>query len=1079
MIFLCVLFSAPLFAQTKTVTGRVSDSLGNPLSNVSVQVRNERGGVRTDERGSFTIPVPLSNPTLVISYVGYEEQRVNVGNQESITVTLTPTRQNLQEVVVVAYGTQRRESMTGSVNRIDGSKIAERPVTNVVSALAGAAPGLQANAGSGQPGTAPAIRIRGFGSINASNDPLFVVDGVPYAGNIANINVDDVESITLLKDAASTAIYGARAANGVVMITTKKGKRGRPQINVRVSRGFSSRAIPEYDRVNAYDYYPLMWEALRNSLAYRTTNPVPMAQANQTASGLVAGQNGVKDVLAYNPFNVAATDIVRPDGTLNPSAQLIYRNEDLDWEKAISRTGIRDDYNVNYGGASERSDYFFSLGYLKDRGYTIKTDYERYTGRVNMNTQLASWFRTGINLNGTFVKSNFANDPTAALTSSTAFVNPFFFSRGIGPIYPIYAQQQGTGNYILDANGAKQYDLGNLSALGLPVRPGGGYGGRHIVAETLFNENFFNSNVWSARTFGEVSFLRHFKFTANAAVDVINRSEVSYQNKIVGDGAPAGNLTKENNVTTTTNFNQLLNFSKGFGVHTVEALVGHESYNFKDDNNSATRSNQIVDNIYELINFTTTTGLTSYLDRYRVEGYFSRANYSYAGKYLFSFSYRRDGSSRFSRDARWGNFYSVSAAWRLDREKFIESLTWINSLKLRTSYGETGNDNVRAQVFPFSALYYPSQPLYGLGWNNGTTPGIIRGNYADPSSAVPGNVGSLGNPVLTWETNKSFDVGLEFGLFKNRLSGTVEFFNRQSDNLLFEVPLPVSSGVQSQIRNVGSMYNRGWEASITGEVLRKKDFSWSMTVNATTFENRITRLPQSEIIPNETPQTKKLMVGHSIYDYWLRDYQGIDPTDGSVLYRAATYNASNSRIRGKDDTVTINQNNALFAYHGSAIPDVFGSVMTSVRFKFFELSALASYQFGGKVYDATYQALMSSGNYGGAAHTDLLKRWKAPGDITTVPRMDAGQTAAFNAVSSRWLVDASNLYLRNVTLSVTLPQGLIQRARIQNARFYVSGENLALFSKRKGLNVEQNFAGVTSNVYNPARIITVGLNLSL
>ncbi len=1076
LIFLLVLPGLSLLAQ-RTITGKVTDENGAPVANVSVTVKGTKTGVTTKEDGSYSIQAQ-ERDVLIFSYIDKGGEEIAVGNKTSIDISLKPLEKALQEIVVVAYGTAKKENFTGSATRIEGSKIVNRPLTSVVNALAGAAPGVQASAGSGQPGTSPAIRIRGFGSINADNEPLYVVDGVPYSASIANINVDDVESISLLKDASSTSLYGARAANGVVMITTKKGRKGKPQINLRATKGFSSRGIEEYDRVNAQEYYPLMWEAYRNSLAYRAANPIALAQASQIASGLVAGQNGIKDLLAYNPFNVAANAIVRPDGTLNPAANLIYSPDDLDWAGKIKRTGVRDDYNVNFGGGLDKTDYFVSLGYLKDKGFTIKTDYERYSGRINLNSQLASWFKTGINLTGTFTKSNIAVDPSVnPANSSTAFVNPFFFSRNIGPIYPVYAQDQTTGMYLLDPlTGAKQYDYGNLTALGLPNRPGGAFGGRHIIAETELNENIFKRNVWSARTYGEFSFLRDFKFTTNISADVDNRTDLTYQNKVVGDAAPAGSLSKEINTITTINLNQLLNYSRTVGNHSFEALLGHENYDLKLDNTLTARQNQIVDGIFELVNFTTTTALTSTLDKYKVEGYFSRLNYNFQNKYFISGSFRRDGSSRFAPENRWGNFWSASAGWRIDKEKFMQNISWIDQLKLRTSYGETGNDAILGPAPVYPQLYYASQPLFALGWNNGAEPGLIRGTYADPNTAAVTNYGSLGNPDLTWETNKTFDAGLEFILFKNRLSGSVEFFRRTSDNLLFDVPLPVSVGVLSQIRNIGSMYNQGWEASLNGDVIRKKDFTWNMNVNFTTFKNKVTSLPQDEIIP--LGSTKKLMAGHSIYDFWLRDFQGVDPADGALLYRANVYDASNSRIRGKDDTVTISQNNAKFTYHGSAIPDFYGSVSTSFRYKFIELSGLFTYQVGGKVYDATWAAIMSSGTYGAALSKDVLRRWQKPGDITDVPRMDAGQTSAFNSISSRWLTDASNLSIRNITLSFIAPQRLLSIVKMQSARFYISGENLALFSKRKGMNVEQQFTGVTSNVYNPTRIITAGVNLN-
>ena len=1067
-LLLILVTSLLTISAQRTITGKVNDENGSPVANASVLIKETNKGTSTKNDGSFSIVADPGAKTIIISFIDKITAEVLIGNQSEINVQLKPDNKSLSEVVVIAYGTSKKESFTGSANKIDGNKITSRPLTDIVSALAGAAPGVQANAGSGQPGVTPAIRIRGIGSINAANDPLYVVDGVPYSASTANISPDDVESITLLKDASSTALYGARAANGVVMITTKKGRKGRNQVNVRAAKSFTSRGIQEYERVDAKQYYPLMWEALRNSLAYRASSPVPIAQASQIASGLVSGQNGVKDVLSYNPFNVAANDIVKVDGTLNPNAQLIYSQDDLDWEGRIKREGIRDDYNINFGGGLDKTDYFVSLGYLKDEGYTIKTDYERISGRINLNSQVLSWLKTGLNLTGTFIKSNVAADPTASGTSSTAFVNPFFFSRNIGPIYPVYAQNTTSGAYILDAaTGGKQYDYGNLTTLGLPVRPGGGFGGRHAIAETELNENFFKRNVWGARTYAEVNFLKNFKFTTNISVDITNRLDVSYGNKKVGDAAPAGSLSKQNRTITSNNFNQLLNYNKVISKHSVEVLAGHENYSYKDDVTNASRSNQIIDNIFELVNFTTTTGVNSFQDNYRVEGFFSRVNYNFQNKYFISGSFRRDGSSRFSLENRWGNFWSISGAWKLDAEKFFNNMDWLSQLKIRSSYGEIGNDA--------GIGFYASQPLFALGWNNGSEPGIIRGTYADPNTAIVGNFGSLGNNNLSWEASKNFDVGIEFGLLKNRVIGTIEFFKRESDNLLFDVPLPLSSGVLSQTKNIGSMYNKGWEFNINADIIKTKDFNWNINTNLTTFKNRITKLPQKEIITG----TKKLMVGHSIFDYWLRDWEGVDPADGAALYRADVYNTANSRIRGKNDTVTISQNNARFSYHGSAIPDFYGSVSTSFAFKFIELSAILTYQVGGKVYDAPWASLMSSGNYGGAASIDLLRRWQKPGDITNVPRMDAGQTAAFGAQSSRWLTDASNINIRNITVSYVFPQTVLSRIKMQNARFYISGENLALFSKRKGMNVEQTFTGVTSNVYNPARVITAGINLTL
>ncbi len=1027
-----------LLAQTRMITGRITDGQGNAVPNASVTVKGTSLGTTTNADGAFSINVQPGATALIVSSVGFANQEVTIGNQTYLTISLSTATNSMDEVVVVAYGTAKRGSFTGSAAQIDAREIEQRPIVNVTNAIAGAAPGVQANAGSGQPGSGPAIRVRGFGSINASNDPLFVVDGVPYDLTIANLNADDIESISVLKDASTTSLYGSRAANGVIMITTKKGKKGRNQVSAKVLQGVTSQGIPEYDRVDAFQYYPLMWEAYRNSLAYSGTTPI--ATANQNAT------NNIKGLLGYNPFNVPDNAIVGTDGTINPNAQLLWA-DDLDWFEPLRRTGTRGDYSVAFNGGAERNDYYVSLGYVNEKGFVLRSDYERFTGRVNVNTQPLSWFRTGLNLSTVITKSDQASDG-----SSTGYVNPFYFSRNMGPIYPVHMHDPVTGAYVLDANGNRQFDLGNSSPT--MTRASSGSPGRHVVAETMWNDNMYKRNVLSARTFGEISFLRNFKFTTNISVDISNYKAATYENKIVGDGAPAGRASRTNSTTTTYTLNQLLNYSRTFGAHNIDLLAGHENYDYNYEYLTGSRQQQSFDGITELENFTTTNNLSSYTDKNRIESFLSRANYSYDNKYLFSASFRSDGSSKFAKDVRWGKFWSVGAGWRLDQESFLKT-DWINMLKLRSSYGETGNNG--------GIGFYAWQGLYSLGFDNVTAAGVLQG--------------SLENPELTWETNKQFDIGLDFSLFKNRVNGSFEFFHRQSDNLLFAVNLPVSSGTLTQTRNIGSMFNRGLEMQVAVDVVRNNNFTWNLDVNATTFKNEITKMPDGQ--PEIIDGTKKLMVGHSIYDYWLRDYYGVDPEDGRALYAMNAWAPANSRITKNGDSVSTLPSNAKFIYAGTAIPDVFGGISNTFSYKGLSLSVLFTYQIGGKIYDGAYAGLMSSGSYGSSIHTDILNRWKQPGDETNVPRMDVARTGDFNAASDRWLIDGSYITLRSANLSYALPDNLARAAFLQSARVYLSGENLFMKSARKGMNAAQSFTGVTSNAYMPARIITLGLNVTL
>jgi len=591
-----------------------------------------------------------------------------------------------------------------------------------------------------------------------------------------------------------------------------------------------------------------------------------------------------------------------------------------------------------------------------------------------------------------------------------------------------------------------------MTALGLPSRPQ--YGGRHAPAETTLNENYFRRNLFSGRTFGEVSFLKDFKFRMNIGADYTNINSTVYGNPIIGDGAPAGRATAEFENQLTLNINQQLTYKKQVKAHSFDVLLGHESYDYRSNYLTGSRSQQILDGNVELVNFTTTTNLNSGADRATQEGYFSRINYDYDNRYFLTFSARRDGSSRFYQDVRWGTFFGASAAWQLHNEAFLKESDLINNLKLRASYGQTGNNA--------GISFYAWQPLYALGWNNAGEAGILQG--------------SLGNAALTWESNNQFDVALEFGLLKDRIAGVVEYFNRQSDDLLFAVPLPLSTGTSSQTRNIGAMFNRGIEVQVDFEPVRTRDFNWKVSFNATTYRNEITRMPESnkEIVSG----TKKLKEGSSLYDYWLREWYGVNPANGDAEYRAVSYIAANSRITESGDTVTTNINNARYHYNGSAIPDFTGGLTNTIEYKGLSLSVLFIYQVGGFIYDAAYASLMTSSGYGAAKHADILNRWQKPGDITNVPRVDVGRSVDFDGGSDRWLTDATSLNLRNISISYAVPSKLLKRYHVQGAQIFFNGENLALWNKRKGMDGLGDFSGVTGNTYSFYRNFVGGLSLT-
>jgi TonB-linked SusC/RagA family outer membrane protein len=1035
------LLIALLFASgwitAQTVSGTVIDADGGePLIGVTVQVAGTTTGTVTNLDGSYQIAATDSDE-LIFSYTGMETVRIPVGVQTQIDVEMGASSIALEQVIVTAYGGATKQgAFTGSATQINSEALEGRAVTNIASALEGAA-GIQYTPGSGQPGATSAVRVRGFGSVNASADPLYVVDGIIFSGSLSSINPNDIESLTVLKDASSTALYGAKAANGVVLITTKTGKSGQNRFNVNLSTGFSGRAIPEYDRLGPDDYYELHWEGLRNSLI--TASGLSREEANRRASREIVSELGV------NPYDVPDSALVGTDGRLNPNANLLYP-DDLDWQEALIRQGRRNEANVSYQGGTETTTYYTSLGYIEDEGWILGADFNRVTGRINVTSQPRDWVKTGFNANLATSTSNQANDG-----GSTSFVNPFFSTRNIAPIYPLFEHDPVTGDFVLDESGERIYNLGDDRI--------GNTNGRNVVLETLLNIDKEVRTTLGGRAFVDFYFLDHFKFTVNGGVDRRMLNNEIFGNPTVGDANPAGRAFRINEVTNTVTFNQLLSYSNSFGSHNLNLLAGHESQEYTFNYLEGFRQGIIATGNTELINFTDVRNLTSFTRDYATEGWLARAEYDFENTYFLSTSFRADGSSRFAPDVRWGNFYSVGGAWRLDQMDFIGAVPWIDLLKVRASYGEVGNDS----NFEHGDLsFFASQALFDLGNNNASEPGIL--------------FGALGSPTLEWEANAQSDVALEFGLFNYRLTGSVEYYNRVTDNLIFEVPLPLSTGNDDRLDNIGSLYNRGVEITLSASIINTPTFNWTLDVNGATIANEFTELPQEEIITG----TKKLVVGGSIYDYWLRDYRGVDPADGAVLYALdpETSPAAGDTREVDGETLTTNVNNAAFAFVGTAVPDLFGSFTNKFRVGNVRFGFLFTYQLGGQTYDGNFANLLDVNNYGGALSSEILNRWQQPGDITDIPRFDASQANNFNAASSRFLVDSDFIALRQANISYDLADDLMSRWGMQTVRVFVNAENLFVSTARRGMDVNQNFNGTTQNRFTPSRIVTFGVNAS-
>lgn len=965
---------------------------------------------------------------------------MHLADAQRIKSDTAAKEKQIDEVVIVAYGSQRKETLVGSNTEVKAKQFADRPISNIGQALDGASAGVKIAASTGQPGSAPNIQIRGIGSYGISTSPLYVVDGVIYTGSLSALNPNDIASFNILKDAASTSLYGSAAANGVVLITTKSGRKGTDALNFSMSTGYVGRSIPEYDRVDVYQYYPLVWEAMRNG-RFATNPTLGLAAANTFATN-----NLISGVLKTNVFNVADNALVI-DGILNPNAQLKYT--DLDWQKPLIKTGFRQNYELNYSGGSNKTTYFSSVSYTNETGYLVKSDFERFTARLKVDSQLKSWLKLGTSISG--VSSN-GNNSVDGADNNSSYINPYSWTRTMGPIYSPYAHDPNTFATLYDAAGNVIYDAGS-------ARGADAAAGRNVIQETLLNRDISKNYYIISRAYAEVKVDPYLTLSTNVGYDIRNNRRGRYINKIIGDAAPAGAAEKSTFTEQTLTFNQLLNYKRKFGSHNFEYLLGHENYKYMYEYMYGYKQGQTVDNNDDLINFVTPTSLTSQTDNYRKESVFSRLNYDYDSKYLLSGSIRWDASSRFKEDVRWHSFWSVGAGWRIKGEDFLSDSRLVSELKLRGSYGEVGNDGTNS--------YYMYKSTYSLGYNNASEPGILFGFLADPT--------------ITWETNKQTDLGVDFGLFGGRITGTAEYYNRITDDLIFPVPVPVSGGVpgNSISKNVGTMYNRGFEFSINADVIKTESFTWNLNANASTLKNQITELSSgiTEIING----SKKISVGHSIYDYWLRQWYGVDPADGSPLFLVAdTYAGTTaSDIRTVNGTlVTTNFNKAKYDYSGTAIPDLFGSFGTAFTYKQWSLSAMFTYQLGGMTYDTNYQSLMSSYPQGSALSTDILNRWTTPGQITDVPALNSSTYVSSNAASSRWLVKSDFISLRQAGLSYSFNPTDISQYGLTALRILVSGENLWSKTARKGLEPTQSFNGTTTNRYTPARIITIGFNLS-
>lgn len=1024
-----LLLGGAAYAQNMTVKGKVTAN-GLEMPGVTVSVKGTAGGTITSLDGDFTIKADAGS-VLVFSFIGYETVEVPVKGNGPINVELREKTTDLDEVVIaVPYGTAKKSTFTGSAGVVDKKIIANSQVASVSQALQGSVAGLQSFSASGQPGEDATILIRGVGSVNASTTPLYVVDGVPYDGALSSISNQDIASITVLKDAAAASLYGSRAANGVVMITTKQGsKKSAPSIEISAKYGFSDRAVKDYEQVSTEQYFMLEWEAIRNMRMNLKKNP-----DTAEAAAAYATQNLILNYIGINPYGTAYPQPIGTDGKLVEGARLLWNDS---WEDALSQDAHYTDLSARVSGGSENSQYYFSLGYMDNQGAYIGSGFKRYTLRANITSDLTKWLQVGVNVGLTHSIQDFPKSDDSSLG------NVVLAARSIPSFYPVYERDPETGAYVLDENGQRVYDYGKYRH--------GSYAGYNQAQSMLYDKNEIKRDAASVRGYLQVTPIEGLTYKMSLNIDYNSRFTHDYANPTYGKEPVTGSVSKSNTRTTGMTFNNVVNWEHTFGeVHNVRLMAGQEYYEFNTSNFGGSRSNVITDGYFEPDVASTLTGFSGNSDQYKLLSYFGQAEYNYAQKYFASVSMRADGSSRFHPDNRWGAFWSFGGSWKIGREAFVEEAagSWLSDLTLRASYGAQGNDNVG---------YYAYQALYSIGSFLGETTLTTS---------------RLDTPELSWETNLNANIGLDFSLWSNRLFGTVEWFQRTSKDLLFSRDLVPSSGFSSIDDNIGKVRNYGWEFTLGGTPILTRDWTWRLSVNATTYKNEIVSIPTDVMWSG----TKKWVKGGSIYDFWMYEWAGVDPETGDAQWYM-TDTETGERVKTTNYGSLTSQDKVKV---GNALPKVSGGFQSDLTWRDLSLSMAFAYSIGNKIYNRDKASLMGvSGANGSTMSKDLLNRWTPENTQTDVPRLEYDQTSYFTSASTRWLVDGSYLRLKTVTLNYNLPKKWIQPAMLKDVSIYVQGENLLTFSKQQGLDPEQALGGVTYWRYPAMKTLSFGINVKL
>ena len=1006
MLVMCMALTiGQLLAQTRTLKGKVTDDKGIPVANASVVIKGSATGTNTDNEGNFTITVPASAKTLVVTSLNFAEQEVNISGQTLVNVSLKAVTASLNDVVVIAYGTQSRVRTTGAQTKINGEQFVNMPLTSIDAMLQGKAAGLQSVAASGQPGALTQIRIRGIGSISASSSPLFIVDGIPVVTGdgsqilstsnlLAGLNPDDIEDLTVLKDAAATSIYGSRAANGVVLITTKTGKPGKTKFNISSEIGSNDIA-----------YFPAISKPLsRDEFKALTTEGIKNVGGTQSDVDAILGQYGYNSTANYN------------------------------WLDLVSRKGLQQQVNVSASGGSAAANFFVSGGYFRQQSPVIGSEFKRYTGSFKGTIKASDklTFSAGVNL------SSFNQ---IGESEGSSFRNPIIAALALRPSQEAYK-----------ADGSPEYSTSIYEQIFNPL-------GINTYDRKNNNTSKVLSNI-------DVTYkiIPSLIFKARYGLDYSSIEETQYLNPFFGDARPPtnGRFTATYRRIYNYIFSTTMEYNKRFLDNKLDLnlLVGHENQKTFNTNIVSGGTGVPLTTSVQYPNVSTPTASQPIAQTDNsIESYLSRGLLTYDNRFNLSLSLRTDGSSRFAEGKRWGSFWSVGGSWNIDREKFFSSIKAFSYLKLRGSYGTSGNNTFGD---------YAARPTYTFGNTALAANGILAsGTYNSQPASAPANVG---NPTLTWEKNESYEFGVEGGLYGSRITFDIGYYNRKTYDLLLNEPISSTSGFQTFGNNVGSMVNKGLEVTVNFVPVQTKDFKWDLGFNAAWNRNEILTLSASGAdILGAANQIRR--IGKDFQSLYTRIWAGADPANGNPLWY----------VDESKGATTNDVNKALRSIVGSASPKGFGGANTSLRYKNFSLTANFYFQYGNLLNDQWGFLYTSDGALPNLNKNQKeLRRWQKAGDITDIPRYDFNNSTSSNAVSTRYLYKGDFIRLRTLLVSYDLPAALLKKWNMSAVSFYVRGNNIwtKTFDPQLAIDPEQPINGLANNQFFIPKSYTVGLNVS-